>query len=44
MVSVNTAVSRANDDTDLVLRAIARDEDAFAELYERHVVRVYRHI
>ncbi len=44
MVSVNTAVSRANDDTALVLRAIARDEDAFAELYERHVVRVYRHI
>jgi RNA polymerase sigma-70 factor, ECF subfamily len=28
----------------LVLSAIARDQAAFAELYDRHVVRVYRHI
>jgi RNA polymerase sigma-70 factor (ECF subfamily) len=28
----------------LVLRAIERDQSAFAELYDRHVVRVYRHI
>ncbi len=28
----------------LVERAIARDQSAFAELYDRHVVRVYRHI
>jgi RNA polymerase sigma-70 factor (ECF subfamily) len=44
MVSVNTTISRASDDNDLVVRAIARDEEAFGELYERHVVRVYRHI
>lgn len=28
----------------LVLRAIERDAEAFADLYDRHVVRVYRHI
>lgn len=28
----------------LVLRAIDKDGGAFAELYDRHVVRVYRHI
>lgn len=44
MVSANSAVPRANDDTPLVLRAIQRDQDAFGELYDRHVVRVYRHI
>jgi RNA polymerase sigma-70 factor (ECF subfamily) len=44
MVSLSTAAPRPNDDTPLVLRAIERDEAAFAELYERHVVRVYRHI
>jgi RNA polymerase sigma-70 factor (ECF subfamily) len=44
MVSANAAVPRANDDTPLVLRAIQRDEEAFGELYDRHVVRVYRHL
>ena len=44
MVNANTAVPRANDDTELVLRAIQRDQEAFGELYDRHVVRVYRHI
>lgn len=44
MVSANSAVPRANDDTPLVLRAIKKDQDAFGELYDRHVVRVYRHI
>jgi RNA polymerase sigma-70 factor (ECF subfamily) len=44
MVSVNSAVPRANDDTPLVLRAIQKDQEAFGELYDRHVVRVYRHI
>lgn len=44
MASTNTALSRASDDTPLVLRAIQRDQDAFGELYDRHVVRVYRHI
>jgi len=43
MVSANP-LPRANDDTPLVLRAIQRDQDAFGELYDRHVVRVYRHI
>jgi RNA polymerase sigma-70 factor (ECF subfamily) len=44
MVGMNAPLPRSNDDNDLVLRAIGRDEEAFAELYERHVVRVYRHI
>jgi len=44
VVNANTAVPRANDDTELVLRAIQRDQEAFGELYDRHVVRVYRHI
>lgn len=43
MVSVNP-LPRANDDTPLVLRAIQKDQEAFGELYDRHVVRVYRHI
>src|SRR5688572_20001566 len=28
----------------LVARAVDRDATAFAELYDRHVVRIYRHI
>ncbi len=32
------------DERTLVQRAIARDREAFAALYDRHVVRVYRHI
>jgi RNA polymerase sigma-70 factor (ECF subfamily) len=28
----------------IVLRAIERDQEAFAQLYDRHVVRIYRHI
>ena len=28
----------------LVLRAVERDAEAFADLYDRHVVRIYRHI
>lgn len=44
MVSANSAVPRANDDAAIVLRAIQKDQDAFGELYDRHVVRVYRHI
>jgi RNA polymerase sigma-70 factor, ECF subfamily len=44
MVSFNPAVPRANDDLPLVLRAIEKDQEAFGELYDRHVVRVYRHI
>lgn len=44
MVGANSAVPRANDDTPLVYRAIEKDQEAFGELYDRHVVRVYRHI
>jgi RNA polymerase sigma-70 factor (ECF subfamily) len=44
MVSINSAIPRANDDLPLVLRAIRKDQEAFGELYDRHVVRVYRHI
>jgi RNA polymerase sigma-70 factor (ECF subfamily) len=32
------------DERTLVERAIQRDREAFGELYDRHVVRVYRHI
>jgi RNA polymerase sigma-70 factor (ECF subfamily) len=35
---------RVIDERILVRRAIRRDRDAFATLYDRHVVRVYRHI
>ena len=38
--------ARPNRDEEkrLVFQAIERDQSAFAELYDRHVVRVYRHI
>lgn len=36
--------SDRDEERRLVERAIARDQNAFAELYDRHVVRVYRHI
>jgi len=32
------------DERTLVERAIARDQEAFGALYDRHVVRVYRHL
>ncbi len=32
------------DERTLVQRAIARDQEAYGALYDRHVVRVYRHI
>lgn len=32
------------DERTLVQRSIARDQEAFGALYDRHVVRVYRHI
>lgn len=35
---------RPIDEEALVEEAIGRDPEAFAELYDRHVVRVYRHI
>jgi RNA polymerase sigma-70 factor (ECF subfamily) len=41
-----TQASKTDRDEEkrLVERAIGRDQGAFAELYDRHVVRVYRHI
>src|SRR5205085_1785185 len=36
--------SERAEETWQVKRAIERDANAFAELYDRHVVRVYRHI
>jgi RNA polymerase sigma-70 factor (ECF subfamily) len=36
--------SEREEERRLVARAIERDQAAFAELYDRHVVRVYRHI
>ena len=35
---------RTADERELVERAIRREADAFGELYDMHVVRVYRHI
>jgi len=32
------------EERQIVLKAIERDQEAFAQLYDRHVVRVYRHI
>jgi len=44
--SQQAAEGKPNRDEEkrLVLLAIVRDQSAFAELYDRHVVRVYRHI
>jgi RNA polymerase sigma-70 factor (ECF subfamily) len=44
MVTANSSLPRANDDTPLVLRAVQRDQEAFGEQYDRHITRVYRHI
>jgi RNA polymerase sigma-70 factor, ECF subfamily len=38
------AAAKRDEERRLVERAIRRDQSAFAELYDRHVVRVYRHI
>jgi len=38
------AVPSEIDELTLVRRAIRRDQEAFGALYDRHVVRVYRHI
>src|SRR3989304_7964350 len=35
---------RPAEERELVERAIQRDREAFGELYDRHVVRFYRHI
>jgi RNA polymerase sigma-70 factor (ECF subfamily) len=37
-------LERANHEVLLIERAVTRDAEAFGELYDRHVVRVYRHI
>jgi RNA polymerase sigma-70 factor (ECF subfamily) len=39
------AIASSNvEEADLVRRAIMRDREAFGDLYDRHVIRVYRHI
>lgn len=44
-LSADEAKAREREiERQLVLRAIEKDGSAFAELYDRHVVRVYRHI
>lgn len=32
------------EERQLVMRAVERDATAFAELYDRHVIRIYRHV
>lgn len=41
---VNVVPLQEIDERTLVERAITRDREAFGALYDRHVVRVYRHI
>lgn len=41
---VNVAATHDIDERVLVQQAIARDREAFGALYDRHVVRVYRHL
>jgi RNA polymerase sigma-70 factor (ECF subfamily) len=41
---VNTTPLQELDERTLVERAIRRDREAFGALYDRHVVRVYRHL
>ena len=41
---IDEASARREEERQLVQRAIERDSTAFADLYDRHVVRVYRHI
>lgn len=38
------SVTAFDDEVDLVARAVRGDGDAFGELYERHVARIYRYI
>ena len=41
---INAAAPQDLDEPTLVQRAIGRDREAFGALYDRHVVRVYRHL
>jgi len=41
---VNATALQELDERTLVQRAIQRDREAFGALYDRHVVRVYRHL
>ena len=41
---VNATALQELDERTLVQRAIRRDREAFGALYDRHVVRVYRHL
>lgn len=42
--AIHEAKPNRDEERRLVERAVSRDQGAFAELYDRHVVRVYRHI
>jgi RNA polymerase sigma-70 factor (ECF subfamily) len=44
MLETQTSAPQEVDERALVQRAIARDREAFGALYDKHVVRVYRHI
>jgi RNA polymerase sigma-70 factor, ECF subfamily len=44
MLDVSSPQTTEIDEKTLVLRAIERDREAFGMLYDRHVVRVYRHL
>jgi RNA polymerase sigma-70 factor (ECF subfamily) len=43
-VTQATPVLDREEERRIVLKAVERDQEAFAQLYDRHVVRIYRHI
>jgi RNA polymerase sigma factor (sigma-70 family) len=43
-VTQTTPALDREEERRIVLKAVERDQEAFAQLYDRHVVRIYRHI